>query len=330
VIAKPALSHKQLVAADRSQVKSSKTAPAPSPAAAPRATTRPHPPYLTCAELVGTPIEVRNGTRTKYLAHKMRTLLETEGFNVAKIGNHIDFGAKQTTIYYRPQARRVARALQTQMLPLAHLDETSRLNKRVDIKVLLGHDLLENQAIMARLRGDEPQPRAVSPAPPPTEKVVTSPAPAPRPAPEAAKPQKVTPPPPSKPYQIHRPAAVARAESPRHSKPLTAVERENTAIEIRNGNGIQHLAHWARSLLKQEGFRVSIIGNHIDFGAQQTIIYYRPEGKRVAEALARTLFPKAELEPSQKLHKNIGVKILLGADLLQRPRLMARLMGEGQ
>ena len=68
------------------------------------------------------------------------------------------------------------------------------------------------------------------------------------------------------------------------------------------------------------------IGNHVDFGAAKTIVYYRPGMERVAQALGRTLFPGAAMEPSLKLKKSMDIKILLGADLLGRPQLMARLV----
>ena len=102
----------------------------------------------------------------------------------------------------------------------------------------------------------------------------------------------------------------------------------NTAIEVRNGTWTKNLAHETRSLLRQEGFTVAKIGNHMDFGAAKTIIYYRPGAEKVARAVGRTVFPGAELAPSLKLKKGTDIKILLGADLLERPQLMARLVGE--
>ena len=102
----------------------------------------------------------------------------------------------------------------------------------------------------------------------------------------------------------------------------------NTAIEVRNGTWTKNLAHETRSLLRQEGFTVAKIGNHVDFGAAKTMIYYRPGAERVAQAVGRTIFPGAELEPSLKLKKGMDIKILLGADLLERPQLMARLVAE--
>ena len=103
-----------------------------------------------------------------------------------------------------------------------------------------------------------------------------------------------------------------------------------TAIEVRNGTWTKNLAHETRSRLCQEGFTVAKIGNHVDFGVTKTMIYYRPEAERVARAVGRTIFPGAELESSLKLNKGMDIKILLGADLLERPQLMARLVAEAK
>jgi hypothetical protein len=107
--------------------------------------------------------------------------------------------------------------------------------------------------------------------------------------------------------------------------PLTVAELVDTAIEVRNGTWTKDLARQTRSRLCLEGFTVAMIGNHIDFGAAKTIIYYRPEAERVARTVGRTVFPQAALEPNLKLKKGMDIKILLGADLLKHPQLMARL-----
>jgi len=125
-------------------------APEPAPAAAPQ--TRPS--YLTCAELMGTAIEVRNGTWTRNLAHKTRARLWQQGFTVAKIGNHIDFGATKTIIYYRPGAERVARAVNRTFFPGAKLTQSKKLKKGTDIKILLGSDLQKQPQVMAGLAGE--------------------------------------------------------------------------------------------------------------------------------------------------------------------------------
>jgi Flp pilus assembly protein TadD len=113
-----------------------------------------HPIYLTCAELVGTAIEVRNGTWTRNLAHKTRTRLNLEGFTVDEIGNHIDFGATKTIIYYRPGVERVARVLNRTFFPMAKLSQSNKLKNGMDIKILLGADLKKQPQVMACLAGE--------------------------------------------------------------------------------------------------------------------------------------------------------------------------------
>ena len=109
------------------------------------------------------------------------------------------------------------------------------------------------------------------------------------------------------------------------SPPLTALERETTGIEVRNGNGTRNLAHQSRSLLSQEVFNVTEIGNHIDFGAESTVIYYRPGAERVVQGLKWQVFPKAKIEACSTLKNGVAIKILLGRDLLDQPLTMARL-----
>jgi hypothetical protein len=103
-----------------------------------------------------------------------------------------------------------------------------------------------------------------------------------------------------------------------------------TGIEVRNGNGTQNLARQTRTLLELEGFEVSKIGNHIDFGAADTVIYYRPGAERVAQELIRQVFPQANLEPTEKLKDGVAIKVLLGLDLLDQPQTMARIVMAGE
>jgi hypothetical protein len=167
---------------------------------------------------------------------------------------------------------------------------------------------------------------AMPPAPAPTP-VVAKP-PVPTPAPVAAKPQpkareQAAIPPKASVAEAPKPAPQAASQTP--PAPLTAAELMDTAIEVRNGTWTKDLARQTRALLHQEGFTVAKIGNHVDFGAAKTIIYYRPGAEKVAQAVGAKVFPQAGLEPSLKLKQGTDIKILLGADLLQRPLLMAHL-----
>jgi thioredoxin-like negative regulator of GroEL len=284
-------------------------APAPAPQTAARTPQAP----LTFAERVDAAIEVRNGTRTKDLARRTRSLLHREGFTVAEIGNHVDFGAAKTMIYYRPGAEKIGRAVAGAISPEAELVPRMKLKKGMDIQVLLGQDLLENPQFMARLNHGGP-PAAPSPQPPAAADMLAT-----------AKTEAGQPPLAPKPKEVAAQPLTSPAPTP-----LTAAERVDTAIEVRNGTWTKDLARQTRSRLCQEGFTVAMIGNHVDFGAAKTTVYYRPGAERVARAVGATVFPQAALEPSLKLKKGMDIKILLGADLLERPQLMARLVAEAK
>jgi Flp pilus assembly protein TadD len=135
---------------------SGQTWPAKAPLLAANSPPLMFPNYLTCAELVNTAIEVRNGTWTRNLAHETRSMLSLEGFNVTKIGNHIDFGAKRTIIYYRPGSGRIARALGHTFFPLAELRPSMKLKQGTDVKILLGADLVKPMRLMARMERERP------------------------------------------------------------------------------------------------------------------------------------------------------------------------------
>ncbi|MFZ5449658.1 MAG: LytR C-terminal domain-containing protein [Thermodesulfobacteriota bacterium] len=295
----------------------------PNAAAAPRTNHHLRPAPLTAAELVNTAIEVRNGTPAPNLARQMRSLLELEGFTVAQIGNHVDFGAEKTMIYYQPEAQRVAKAVQTAMLPMAGLEQTAAINGARAIKVLLGHDLLENQELLARLRENKAKSRNAVTA---TPLAIKSIAQAKENKPDCDEPdlqaacREISPAAPlSQP-----PARVPEAQTVPQNvvTPLTAADLMGATIEVRNGTPTPNLARRMRSLLKQEGFKVTRIGNHINFGTETTIIFYRPEAERVARALGHFFFPGARLEPSASLNRKSVIKIVLGADYQEHTLIM--------
>ena len=64
---------------------------------------------------------------------------------MAAIGNFRDFGVDRTVIYYRPDSKRVATALNNKFFPMAEIEPAPQLAGKVDIKVVLGHDRLPQQ-----------------------------------------------------------------------------------------------------------------------------------------------------------------------------------------
>jgi Tfp pilus assembly protein PilF len=103
------------------------------------------PKYLTAKELMETKIAILNGNGSHDLAHEARSRLSLEGFNVVDIGNYRDFGVARTMIYYRPDAKHVAMFLNHRFFPGAKVEPSPQLADRIDIKVILGHDLSQPQ-----------------------------------------------------------------------------------------------------------------------------------------------------------------------------------------
>ncbi len=106
---------------------------------------------------------------------------------------------------------------------------------------------------------------------------------------------------------------------------LTAKDLTDTNIEVLNGNGAVRLAAQTRSLLDSEGFSVTRIGNHRDWGAEKTTIYYRPEAEKVAQALRSQFFQQAQLQPYENLSPEVDIRLLLGQDLKDSQELLAKL-----
>ena len=266
-----------------------------------------------------TGIEVTNGTSAPNLARQTRSQLSEEGFNVVSIGNYRDYSVQETVVYYRPGAEDVARALSAKFFPKSKLEAGEKFAKGADIKLLLGKDAVTPPAIAsepaaaaekiaAGVGSGHPELKPAAPAAAPAPVAAQAKAPAPAPVPVSAA---VT-------------AKAAPLEARNHPY-LTAVELETMGIDIRNGTPARDLAHKARNMLSQEGFNVVHIGNHIDFGAEKTVIYYRQGAEKMARNLNSRFFPQSQMEQSAKLPGDVAVKVLLGKDLLQRTDVMAKL-----
>jgi Tfp pilus assembly protein PilF len=253
-------------------------------------------PKLTALELHGTQIELKNGNGIHDRARELRSLLFLEGFTVVGIGNHIDFGLEETIISYRPEAKRVAQVLAQKYFPGAKLKEGGNVSQVADIRVSLGRDRLADLGIIrVHLatyveRGIDPFSGSFTVATKPSEKVIK-----------------------------------AEATPPTANPPiyLTAQELNQVRIELKNGTGFYHQAREWRSRLYLEGFTVVGIGNHIDFGLQETVISYRPKAKRVAQALSQKFFPGAKLEEDIMLSPISDVQVALGRDLILGQKQLA-------
>jgi hypothetical protein len=108
-------------------------------------------------------------------------------------------------------------------------------------------------------------------------------------------------------------AAVSKLPTPDF---LTAEELSQVRIELKNGNGVRGQAGEMGGRLELEGFRVVNIGNHQDYGLEQTIVAFRPEAVRVAQVLAKKYFPKATLLEENTLPPWTDVRVSMGRDLV--------------
>jgi len=111
-------------------------------------------------------------------------------------------------------------------------------------------------------------------------------------------------------------AAAPVKQPKKEAAALTAQELEGTWIEVKNGNGARNQARDTRNRLFLEGFTVVGIGNHLDFGLEETVITYRPGATRVAQTLTQKFFPGARLEEGGSLSREADIRVSLGHDRL--------------
>jgi Flp pilus assembly protein TadD len=241
-------------------------------------------------------VEIRNGNGVKDSARVARELLKLAGFQVVGIGNHVDFGLERTVISYRPGAEAAARYLAARHFPGAMVQPSEKLPAAVQLRVSLGHDRCNPPATGGRAAPAAPSAAAPPPGTPRSR--------------AAAPPQAPTPAAPA------TPAAKAVGSAAMAPMPVR--------VELKNGNGAKDLARQMRRRLKDEGFTVVAIGNHVDFGLEKTIIAYQPGAGEAAALLARKFFPGAELREQAALPPQVEIRVSLGRDVLEPSDRMAR------
>jgi len=276
------------------------------------------------ADLEKVAVEIRNGNGAPEIADLARDLLKGNGVRVRLIGNHIDFGVPETIVYYRPRHQEAAAELNRRFFQAARLERVLDLRGEVDIKVLLGHDILKTNLFFSHLKTTYPMHSITAAAPAPGRTVAgtaaASPSASTRPLTVASLSNAVnTHGPVDGGHQDRLPAAkILTPAAPAAPAATTAVApAAKVAVEIRNGTWTPDLARFTRELLRGQGYRVPIMGNHIDFGAQETVIYYRPGKEEAAKDLNARVFHAKRLEPSTHLRPGVDLKVLLGKDLFR-------------
>jgi hypothetical protein len=91
-----------------------------------------------------THIAILEGNVVHNLLHSSRRGSIWKDYNAVAINNFSNFGVDRTVTYYRPEAERIAISLNKTFSPGPELEPPDRLAGRVEVKVVLGHDLGSN------------------------------------------------------------------------------------------------------------------------------------------------------------------------------------------
>lgn len=129
--------------------------------AAPTATlsseTTPSPAKIAAGDaLRGVRLEVSNGVGITKLARRTADRLATVGVSTARLTNALPYRQVKTEIQYVPGLSMAAQALQSRMPLATQAVPTNRLNARVQVRLVLGHDMA-GRAIAAWLDDQETQ-----------------------------------------------------------------------------------------------------------------------------------------------------------------------------
>jgi hypothetical protein len=81
----------------------------------------------------------------------MRRVLRGEGFKVINIGNCKDYGLEETVIAYRAEAAGIAQTLSQKFFSGAHLEEKGDMPFGLDVRVLMGLDMISDQEQLAQM-----------------------------------------------------------------------------------------------------------------------------------------------------------------------------------
>jgi hypothetical protein len=96
--------------------------------------------------LAGLRAEVVNGHGQTGAAARMRQWLKAQGLTGTRTANQRPFDTAQTTVQYTPGHQAQAVALARQMAVPVKLSEIPELQRGVDVRMVLGHDLRKAHA----------------------------------------------------------------------------------------------------------------------------------------------------------------------------------------
>ncbi len=103
------------------------------------------------------------------------------------------------------------------------------------------------------------------------------------------------------------------------SVPLaTQTAPETVKLEVANGNGVTGLAKRTSSSLQRKGYAAARLTNQMPYTQRTTEIQYRQGQENQAKRLNALLSAPAKLVESSRLSPRVGVRLVLGRDVVQR------------
>ena len=113
-----------------------------------------------------------------------------------------------------------------------------------------------------------------------------------------------------------------RQESSLQVKPglplATKTAPETVRLEVANGNGVTGFAKRTSSSLQRKGYAAARLTNQLPYTQKITEIQYRQDQENQARRLNALLSAPAKLVESSQLRRDVGVRLVLGRDMVQR------------
>ena len=92
--------------------------------------------------------------------------------------------------------------------------------------------------------------------------------------------------------------------------------RLTAAVEVSNGNGRKGMAALVGRAMGGDSGLVARLTNADSFDHRRTTVYFKAGARKEAERLARALPVEPDLKESEKMREDIGVRVVIGRDLL--------------
>jgi hypothetical protein len=109
---------------------------------------------------------------------------------------------------------------------------------------------------------------------------------------------------------------MAQPEANRTAVQTASVDSDDFVLEIRNGNGVRHMALHTSQYLADQGYTTKHLTNQAGFDVKVTRVLYLPGYLAEAKRLLAHLPRDTVLAESTKLRPGTHVRVVLGKDMV--------------